>query len=239
MSGRVAMVFGGSRGIGAATAIRLARDGFDVALTYVSQPDRAAEVVGAINGLGRSAVAIRADSADAGAITAAVAQAVDRLDTLDVVVVNAGVLRRATIEAFTLEDLDLMLDVNIRGVFLIQASIAQMRDGGRVITIGSNTAVRTGSQGSSVYAMTKAAVATMVKGIALDLAPRRITVNNVPPGPIETDLTAAMVPRLRDLVPLGRVGKAEEVASLVSYLAGPEASYMTGASLTIDGGYVL
>ncbi|AJA11323.1 short-chain dehydrogenase/reductase SDR [Sphingopyxis fribergensis] len=239
MSGRVAMVFGGSRGIGAATAIRLARDGFDVALTYVSQPDRAAEVVGAINGLGRSAVAIRADSADAGAITAAVAQAVDRLDTLDVVVVNAGVLRRATIEAFTLEDLDLMLDVNIRGVFLIQASIAQMRDGGRVITIGSNTAVRTGSQGSSVYAMTKAAVATMVKGIALDLAPRRITVNNVQPGPIETDLTAAMVPRLRDLVPLGRVGKAEEVASLVSYLAGPEASYMTGASLTIDGGYVL
>ena len=218
------MVFGGSRGIGAAIANRLAGDGFDLALTYVSQPDRAAEVVQAINGLGRSAIAIQADSADADAITASVAHAVDRLGMLDVVVVNAGVLRRATIEAFTLEDLDLMLDVNVRGVFLaIQAS----------------TAIRTGSQGSSVYAMTKAAVATMVKGVALDLAPRRITVNNIQPGPIETDLTAAMVPRLRDLIPLGRVGKAEEVASLVSYLISPAAGYMTGASLTIDGGYVL
>ena len=154
MSARVAMVFGGSRGIGAAIATRLAEDGFDLALTYVSQPDRAAEVVQAINGLGRSAIAIQADSADADAITAAVAHAVDRLGMLDVVVVNAGVLRRATIEAFTLEDLDLMLDVNIRGVFLaIQASTAQMRDSGRVITIGSNTAIRTGSQGSSVYAL--------------------------------------------------------------------------------------
>ena len=164
------MVFGGSRGIGAAIANRLAGDGFDLALTYVSQPDRAAEVVQAINGLGRSAIAIQADSADADAITASVAHAVDRLGMLDVVVVNAGVLRRATIEAFTLEDLDLMLDVNVRGVFLaIQASTARMRDGGRVITIGSNTAIRTGSQGSSVYAMTKAAVAQLARGAALDV----------------------------------------------------------------------
>jgi 3-oxoacyl-[acyl-carrier protein] reductase len=110
---------------------------------------------------------------------------------------------------------------------------------GRVITIGSNTAIRTGTPGGSVYAMTKAAVASMVKGIALDLAPRRITVNNVQPGPTETDMTSAMVSRLKEIVPLKRVGEPNEIAALVSYLAGAESSYMTGASLTIDGGYVL
>jgi 3-oxoacyl-[acyl-carrier protein] reductase len=238
VSARVAIVFGGSRGIGGAIASRLARDGFDVALTYVSRPDRASYLVSAI--IGRRAIAVRADSADPVAIRNAVAETVERLGTLDVAVVNAGVLRRALVEAFTLEDLDLMLDVNVRGVFLaIQASVARMRDGGRVVTIGSNTAVRTGSQGSSVYAMTKAAVATMVKGIALDLAPRQITVNNVQPGPTETDMTAAMVARLREVIPVGRMGQPDEIAALVSYLAGPEAGYMTGASLTIDGGYVL
>jgi 3-oxoacyl-[acyl-carrier protein] reductase len=155
-------------------------------------------------------------------------------------VVNAGIARRASVEAFTLEDLDLMLDVNARGVFLaIQASVAWMRDGGRVVTIGSNTAVRTGSRGSSVYATTKVAVATMVKGIALDLAPRRITVNNIQPGPTETDMTAAMAAHLRDVIPIGRMGRRDEIAALTSYLAGPEAGYMTGGSLTIDGGYVL
>ena len=237
---RVAIVFGGSRGIGAAIASRLARDGFDVALTYVSRPDRASDLVSAIEDIGRRAIAVRADSADPAAIRNAVAETVERLGTLDVAVVNAGVLRLALVEAFTLEDLDLMLDVNVRGVFLaIQASVARMHDGGRVVTIGSNTAVRTGSQGSSVYAMTKAALATMVKGIALDLAPRQITVNNVQPGPTETDMTAAMVARLREVIPVGRMGQPDEIAALVSYLAGPEAGYMTGASLTIDGGYVL
>ena len=237
---RVAIVFGGSRGIGAAIASRLARDGFDVALTYVSRPDRASDLVSAIEDIGRRAIAVRADSADPAAIRNAVAETVERLGTLDVAVVNAGVFRRALVEVFKLEDLDLMLDVNVRGVFLaIQASVARMHDGGRIVTIGSNTAVRTGSRGSSVYAMTKAAVATMVKGIALDLAPRQITVNNIQPGPTETDMTAAMVARLREVIPVGRMGQPDEIAALVSYLAGPEAGYMTGASLTIDGGYVL
>jgi 3-oxoacyl-[acyl-carrier protein] reductase len=152
-------------------------------------------------------------------------------------VVSAGILRLALVEAVTLEDLDLMLDVNVRGVFVaIQASVARMRDGGRVVTIGSNTAVWAGSQGSSVYAMTKAAVATMGSGIALDLAPRQITVNNVQPGPTETDVTAAMPASLREVIPVGRMGQPDEIAALVSCLAGPEAGYMTGASLTIDGG---
>jgi 3-oxoacyl-[acyl-carrier protein] reductase len=240
VSGRVALIFGGSRGIGAAIAIRLSGDGFDVALTYVSRPDRAREVVEAIEATGRRGLAIHADSADENAIVAAVAETVDRLGTLDVAVVNAGVLKSAPIETFPLEDLDRMLAVNVRGVFLaIQGSVAKMRDGGRIVTIGSNTAIRTGSQGASAYAMTKAAVAAMVKGAALDLAPRRITVNNVQPGPTETDMTAAMATRLEQIIPLRRMGEPSEIAALVSYLAGPDSGYMTGASVTIDGGYVL
>jgi 3-oxoacyl-[acyl-carrier protein] reductase len=237
---KVALVFGGSRGIGAAAATRLAEDGFAVALTYVSRPDSAEQVVRTIGEGGGRAMAIAADSADPAAIRAAVAQAVERFGPIDAVVVNAGILRLATVDAFGLEDLDRMLDINVRGVFLaIQAATAQMRDGGRVITIGSNTAIRASVRGSSVYAMTKAAVATMVKGIALDLAPRRITVNNIQPGPTDTDMNEGHIPALTGMVPLGRVGQPREIATLVSYLAGDESGYMTGASLTIDGGFVL
>ncbi|WP_426422329.1 SDR family oxidoreductase [Bradyrhizobium genosp. A] len=236
----IALVFGGARGIGAAIATRLGRDGFDVALTYVSRPDRAADVVATIEAAGRRAIAIKADSADPAAIQAAVTGTVDRFGTLDAVVVNAGILRLGSIEQFGLEDLNLMLDVNIRGVFLaIQAAAAHVRDGGRIITIGSNTAIRTGFPGSSVYAMTKAAIAAMAKGVALDLAPRRVTVNNVQPGPTKTDMTGSMESHLKEIVPLKRIGEPGEIAALVSYLAGPESGYMTGASLTIDGGYVL
>ena len=240
MSSKVALVFGGARGIGAAIAVRLARDGFDIALTYVSRPDSAAEIVAAIENAGRKAVAIKADSADPAAIRAAVAETVSRLGVLDAVVVNAGILRLGPVEQFSLEDLDLILDVNIRGVFLaIQAAAGQMRDGGRIITIGSNTAIRTGTPGGSVYAMTKAAVASLVRGVALDLAPRRITVNNVQPGPIDTDLNPAAgdwaVPQ-KAATALDRYGRAEEVAALVAFVAGPESSYITGSNLTVDGG---
>ncbi len=181
---RVAVVFGGSRGIGGAAAKRLSDDGFSVALTYVSRPDKAQEVVAEIEGKGGEALAIAADSADPAAIRDAVAKTIDCFGSIDVVVVNAGILRLARVDAFSLEDLDQTINVNIRGVFLaIQAAAKEMRDGGRIITIGSNTAIRTGVPGSSVYAMSKAAVASMVKGIALDLAPRRITVNNIQLGP--------------------------------------------------------
>ena len=238
--GKVAMVFGGSRGIGAAIVQRLAEDGADVALTYVSQANKAAEAVEAVEATGRKALAIKADSADAAAIQNAVAQAVDRFGRLDIIVVNAGILRLGSVETVSLEDLDRMLDVNVRGVFVaIQAAAPRLTDGGRVITIGSNTAIRTGFAGSSVYSMTKAAVATMVKGIALDLAPRAITVNNVQPGPTETDMTADHREMVKALVPVGRVGQPREIAGLVAYLASEESAYMTGASLTIDGGYVL
>jgi 3-oxoacyl-[acyl-carrier protein] reductase len=240
LTGRVAIVFGGSRGIGAAAARRLAKEGADVALTYVSAPSRAADTVGAIEAEGRAGLAIKADSADAAAIRTAVAEAVDRFGRLDIVVVNAGILRRGEVQAVSLQDLDLMLDVNVRGVFLaIQAAAAHLSDGGRIITIGSNTAVRSGYPGSSVYSMTKAAVAVMVKGIAVDLAPRGITVNNIQPGPILTDMTAEHIDRITPMIPLKRVGDPGEVAGLIAYLASRESGYMTGSSLTIDGGLAL
>lgn len=240
LPGKVAMVFGGSRGIGAAIVRRLAEDGADVALTYASAANKAAEAVEAVEAAGRKALAIKADSADAAAIRQAVAQVVDKFSRLNIVVINAGILRLGSVETVSLEDLDRMLAVNVRGVFVaIQAAAPHLGDGGRVITIGSNTAIRTGFPGSSVYSMTKAAVATMVKGIALDLAPRGITVNNVQPGPTETDMTVDHLEMVRPMVPLGRVGQPREIAGLVSYLASEEAAYVTGASLTIDGGYVL
>ncbi|AZG15410.1 SDR family oxidoreductase [Cupriavidus pauculus] len=234
------MVFGGSRGIGAAIARRLARDGFRVALTYATSPGKAAEVVAAIEADGGQAVAIAADSADPAAIRAAVRQAVARFGALDAAVVNAGLLRLGRLEQFTDTDLDAMLDVNIRGVFVaIQAAAGAMRDGGRIITIGSNTAIRTGSVGGAVYAMTKAAVASLVQNLALELAPRGITVNNIQPGPTETDMTSSMVEHLIARIPLGRIGQPDEIAGLAAWLASPASAYMTGASLTIDGGYVL
>ncbi|WP_180862931.1 SDR family oxidoreductase [Cupriavidus pauculus] len=237
---RAALVFGGSRGIGAAIATRLAQDGFHVALTYATRPDKAAEVVARIEAAGGQGLAIAADSADPAAIRAAVRQAVARFGPLDAAVVNAGVLRLGTIDTVADADLGLMLDVNIRGVFVaIQAAAAQVRDGGHLITIGSNTAIRTGAPGGAVYAMTKAAVAALVKNVALELAPRGITINNIQPGPTVTDMTAEMVEHLIPKIPLGRVGRPEEIAGLASWLASPASAYMTGASLTIDGGYVL
>jgi 3-oxoacyl-[acyl-carrier protein] reductase len=237
---KTALIFGGSRGIGAAAVKRLAQDGYAVGFTYANSEKPAAALVEAIVGQGGEALAIRADSADAAALTSAVAQFVDRFGKIDLVLVNAGLFRMNTIEAVTLDELDSMLAVNVRGVYLsIQAAVPHIVDGGRVVTIGSNVAIRTGFPGSSVYQMTKGAVAAMVKGVALDLAPRRITVNNIQPGPTDTDINAASIDMLSQMSPLKRVAKPEEIAGLVSYLAREEARYMTGASLTIDGGFTL
>jgi 3-oxoacyl-[acyl-carrier protein] reductase len=188
----------------------------------------------------RTGFAIKADTADPTAIRDAVTQAVAQFGRLDIVVVNAGILRRGDLQAVSLQELDLMLNVNVRGVFLaIQAAAAHLPEGGRVITIGSSTAVRSSYPGSSVYAMTKAAVAVMVKGIAVDLAPRGITVNNIQPGPTLTDMTAGYIDSITPAIPLKRVGDPDEIAGLVAYLASGESGYMTGSSLTIDGGMTL
>ena len=240
LTGKTAIVFGGSRGIGAATARRLAREGADVTVTYVSTPERAADTVAAIEATGRKGLAIKADSADPAAIKAAVAQTVEHFGKLDIAVVNAGILLLGDVATVKVDDLERILNINVRGVFLaIQAAAARLTDGGRIITIGSNTAVRSGHPGSSVYSMTKAAVAVMVKGIAIDLAGRGITVNNIQPGPTVTDMTVEHIEALRPLIPLKRAADPDEIAALVAYLARKESGYMTGSSLTIDGGMAL
>jgi 3-oxoacyl-[acyl-carrier protein] reductase len=240
LTGKIAIVFGGSRGIGAAAARRLAKEGADVTVTYVSTPERAADTVAAIEATGRTGLAIKADSADPAAIKAAVAQTVDHFGKLDIAVVNAGILLLGDVATVNVENLDRMLNINVRGVFLaIQAAAARLTDGGRIITIGSNTAVRSGHPGSSVYSMTKAAVAVMVKGIAIDLAGRGVTVNNIQPGPTLTDMTVDHIEAIKPLIPLKRAGDPDEIAGLVAYLARKESGYMTGSSLTIDGGMAL
>lgn len=239
-SKKIALVFGGSRGIGAATVARFAKDGYGVAFTFASREDKANEVVGQVKAAGGRALAIKADSSDAAQIRSAVEQAVAKFGKIDAVVVNAGIFTLGTIDAVAVEQLDQMLDINVRGVFLaIQAAAAEMNDGGRVITIGSNVAIRTGMAGASVYQFTKAAVAALVKGVALDLAPRSITVNNVQPGPTDTDINAGAIDFLADKSPLKRVAKPSEIAGLIAYIASDEAGYMTGASITIDGGFTL
>jgi 3-oxoacyl-[acyl-carrier protein] reductase len=236
-----ALVTGGSRGIGAAIVKRLAREGAHVALTYVSKPDQANETAQAAEALGVRALAIQADSADAQAVAAAVERTVAELGGIDILVNNAGIGVFAPVADYRLEDFDRTLAVNLRAVFVAtQAAVKHMQAGGRVITIGSCNAERMPFQGGAVYAMSKAALVGLVKGLARDLGPRGITVNNVQPGPIDTDLNPAsgdFADTLRSMMALPRYGSGDEVAALVAYLAGPEAGFVTGASLTIDGGF--
>jgi 3-oxoacyl-[acyl-carrier protein] reductase len=241
LTGKVALVTGASRGIGAAIAKRLAREGAAVAITYAGSQQKAQEVVSAIEAAGGKGLAIQADSADAEAVKSAVSETVRTLGRLDVLVSNAGILTIAPVEEFSLEDFDRMVAVNVRGVFVAaQEASRHMGQGGRIITIGSVNADRMPFTGGSVYAMTKAAVAGLVRGLARDLGPRGITVNNVQPGPVDTDMNPADGPFaefLKGLLAVGRYGQGDEIAAMVSYMAGPEASYVTGASLTIDGGF--
>jgi 3-oxoacyl-[acyl-carrier protein] reductase len=241
LAGKSALVTGGSRGIGAATVRRLASDGAAVAFTYAASDHKAAALVGEIEAGGSDALAIKADSADPEAVRRAVADTVGRFGHLDILVNNAGILLRGPVDAFSLADFDRMFAVNVRAVFAaVQAAVVHMGAGGRIITIGSVTADRTGFAGASVYGMTKAAVAALTRGLARDLGPRGITVNTVQPGPTETDMNQDENIRalLRPMLALGRLGKDLEIASLVTYLASPEASFITGAALTIDGGYL-
>ena len=237
--GKVALVTGGSRGIGAGIVRRLASDGASVAFTYSNSEGKALQLVREIESLGGKALALKADSAYAEELQSAVIKATESLGPLDIFVSNAGILMRGTIDTYSLEDFDRMVAINIRAAFIgIQAAARKMKDGGRIIVIGSNTAIRTAFPGASVYSMTKAALTGLVRGAAIDLAPRAITVNNVQPGPTATDMTSALAEMVKPLIPLKRMGDISEIASFVSYLASEEAGFITGASLTIDGGYV-
>ena len=237
--GKVALVTGGSRGIGAGIVRRLASDGASVAFTYSSSEEKALQLVREIESLGGKALALKADSAYAEELQSAMIKATESLGPLDIFVSNAGILMRGTIDTYSLEDFDRMVAINIRAAFIgIQAAATKMKDGGRIIVIGSNTAIRTAFPGASIYSMTKAALTGLVRGAAIDLAPRAITVNNVQPGPTATDMTSAVAEMVKPLIPLKRMGDISEIASFVSYLASEEAGFITGASLTIDGGYV-
>lgn len=241
-SGKVVLITGGSRGIGAGIVRRLAKEGATVAFTYVASREKAEQLTGSIEAAGGRALLIRADSADAAAVQSAVDETVKAFGRLDVFVNNAGILLRGTVDQVSLEDLDRMLAVNVRSVFVgIQAAARRMTTGGRIVTIGSIVAERSAFPGASLYSMTKSAIVGLVRGVAIDLAPRGITVNNVQPGPTTTDmnpLDGPHVETLKNLLPVKRFGTDEEIASLVAYLAGPEAGFITGASLTIDGGYL-
>lgn len=241
LSGKVALIQGGSRGIGAAIAERLAHEGAAVVITYVSSADKAAELVRGIEVAGGRALAIKANSADAEAVRGAVSQTLSHFGRIDILVNNAGVLAIAPIENFSLEDFDRTLAVNVRSVFVASQEAARhMTEGGRIITIGSTNADRMPFAGGSVYAMSKSAIVGLTRGMARDLGPRGITVNNVQPGPVDTDMNPEngdFAATMKGLMAIERYGRAEEIAAFVAYLAGPEAGYVTGASLTIDGGF--
>jgi 3-oxoacyl-[acyl-carrier protein] reductase len=239
LDGQVALVTGGSRGIGAGIVRRLASEGAAVAFTYAASEANALQLVHEVETGGGRAIALKANSASAEELRSAVKQTASKLGALDIFVSNAGILTRGTIDTYSLEDFDRMVAINVRAAFVgIQAASQAMKDGGRIVIIGSNTAIRTAFPGASVYSMTKAALTGLVRGAAIDLAPRAITVNNVQPGPTATDMSSAYAELAKTLVPLKRMGDVSEVASFVSYLASKEAGFITGASLTIDGGYV-
>ncbi|HEU0202033.1 MAG TPA: 3-oxoacyl-ACP reductase family protein [Burkholderiaceae bacterium] len=241
LAGKVALVTGGSRSIGAAIAKRLAADGAAVALTYSASRAQADEVVAEIESAGGTARAIRADAGDAAAVKAAVAETVQTFGRLDILVNNAGVAIVKPIEQFSLEDFQRAIDVNVKGLFVAtQEALRHIGDGGRIINIGSINSDYIPYGGGSLYALTKAAVAGLTKGLARDVGARGITVNNVQPGPTDTDMNPAageFAARARQYIALQRYAQSAEIADFVAYVASPGASFITGASLAIDGGY--
>jgi 3-oxoacyl-[acyl-carrier protein] reductase len=240
LKGKVALVTGASRGVGAAIAKRLAADGASVAITYAKGADAAAAVVSAIEKAGGKAIAIQAEFSDAKAVTAAVEKTVATFSGLDVLVNNAGTAIPKPFEETSLEEIDQMFAINVRGTMVAtQAALKHMKSGGRIIMIGSCVGERTLTPGLVAYSATKGAVKMFTQGLTREVGARGITVNNVQPGPIDTDLNPAAgdwaTPQIA-VTALKRYGTVDEVAALVSFVASPESSYITGANLTVDGG---
>src|SRR5690349_19866417 len=240
LEGKIALITGGSRGIGAAIAKRLATDGAKVAFTYAKGADAAGSVIKEIERDGGKAIAIQADATDAKAVKAAVEKTVATFGRLDVLVNNAGTAIPKPFEETTLEEMDRVIDINVRGVFIAtQAALKHMKSGGRIISIGSAVGERVQTPGLVPYAATKGAVKMFTQALAREIGSRGITVNNVQPGPIDTELNPATgdwsVPQ-KAATALNRYGRVDEIAAMVTFVAGPEASYITGSNLTVDGG---
>ncbi|NRA16116.1 MAG: 3-oxoacyl-ACP reductase FabG [Oceanospirillaceae bacterium] len=240
LKGKVALVTGGSRGMGAAIARRLAAEGADVVLTYNSSADKAYAVVAEIVKMGRKSMAIAADSSDCSAIQGAVQSTVAEFGQLDILINNAGIFVAKPIDELTLDDFEQSIAVNVRAVFVAsQAAAVHMGEGARIITIGSNLAEQVPMQGLSLYSLSKSALTGFTKGLARDLGPRGITVNIVHPGPTDTDMNPAngeYADVLRGLMAIPRFGDPEDIAGFVSWLASAESRFITGTGLTIDGG---
>ena len=242
LSGKKALVTGGSRGIGAAIVERLAAEGAQVAFTYSTSPDKALALAEKIEVSGGKVHALKADSAAVAELQSAVAEAAQRLGGIDILVNNAGIMVRGNVDDYDLAEFDRVYAVNVRAPFVaIQAALPHMKSGGRVINIGSNVGHRVIMGGSSVYVLTKAAVGGLTRGLAHELGARGITINSVDPGPTRTDMARAAIEgagaeMIRGLLPVGRVGEPEEIAAMVAHLAGEESGYVTGIRLVVDGG---
>ncbi|AMT69725.1 SDR family NAD(P)-dependent oxidoreductase [Mycobacteroides immunogenum] len=243
LKGRRAFVTGGSRGIGAGIVRRLAEDGARVVFTYSSSPQPAADVVGDIEEDGGWARAVKADVSDPDQLAAAIGEAVEQLGGLDILVNNAGIASFGDVDTATLADFDEIVAVNVRAVFAaIKAASPHLKEGGRIVTIGSINGDRSPTANASLYSMSKAAVAGLTRGLARELGPRGITINNVQPGPVATDMNpedGQLAEILRPNIAVGRYGQPRDVASLVSYLVSDEAWYITGTAINIDGGFTV
>ncbi|MFG3300544.1 SDR family NAD(P)-dependent oxidoreductase [Micromonospora chersina] len=241
LDGKVALVTGGSRGIGAAVALRLAQEGADVALTYERRADRAAELVEQIKAVGRRALAVPADSADPAAARAAVDRVAGEFGRLDVLVNNAGVFLTGPVTELGTDEVERTIAVNVRAPFVFaQAAVGHLTDGGRIVNIGSNVAERAVFPGLALYSMSKTALLGLTRGLARELGGRGITVNLVNPGPTDTDANPADGPNadaIRGFTALGRYAAPAEIAAVVAFLAGPGGGYVTGATINADGGF--
>lgn len=241
LENKIALVTGGSRGIGAATVLRLARDGADVAFTYQRNDERAREVAGEVEQVGRRALAIRADGADPVVMRAAVDRVAAELGRVDVLVNNAAAFILGEVGELSLDDFEQTMALNVRAPFVAtQAALPHMRAGGRIINIGSNAAERAVFPGFSLYATSKSALVGMTKALGRELGPRAITVNLVNPGPTDTELNPADGPlaaTVNGFTALGHYARPEDVAATVAFLAGPDGRYLTGTTVNVDGGW--
>lgn len=241
LANKTALVTGGSRGIGAGIVRRLAQDGANVAFTYLGAEEKANQLVQEIKSLGQNAIAIKADSSDERSLQEAIRKTVSEFGRLDILVNNAGILAMAPLDDFAMEDFDKTFNINVRAPFIaIKEAAKHLQKGGRIINIGSINADRMPFANGGVYAMSKAAIQGLTRGLARDLGPLGITINNIQPGPVHTDMNPQDGPFAEVLLPylsVGRYGQPSEIGALVSFLAGEESGYINGSSIDIDGGF--